>query len=79
MTPTLIPARSTVPLTAADRCDRCGARGTTRVILAGGGELVFCGHHTRKFEDTIRSVAAAVISEELGGDGAATEGVVSGA
>jgi hypothetical protein len=77
MTPTLIPARSTAPLTAADRCDRCGARGTTRVILSGGGELVFCGHHARKFEDTIRSVAAAVVSEDLVGDGAAGDGVVS--
>ncbi len=76
MTPTLIPARSTAPLTAADRCDRCGARGTTRVILSGGGELVFCGHHARKFEDTIRSVAAAVVSDVAVGDGVAGARVV---
>jgi hypothetical protein len=62
MTPTLIPP-SLFPLTAADRCDRCGARATTRVILASGSDLLFCGHHTRKYDDTISSVAAEVVND----------------
>jgi hypothetical protein len=57
MTPTLIPADITVPLTAADRCDRCGARATTRVAFANGGELFFCGHHSRKYDAAVRTVA----------------------
>jgi len=35
-------------LTTLDRCDRCGARATLWVRLAGGGELVFCAHHGRQ-------------------------------
>ena len=62
MTPTLIPP-ALLPLTAADRCDRCGARATTRVILDSGSDLLFCGHHTRQYDATITAVAAEVISE----------------
>jgi hypothetical protein len=36
------------PLTAADRCDRCGAAAAVRVILATGGELLFCRHHANE-------------------------------
>lgn len=32
-------------LTAADRCDRCGAQAYVRVVLVNGLELYFCGHH----------------------------------
>jgi hypothetical protein len=39
MTPTLIPDTVAI-LTSADRCDRCGARAATRVILAGGYDLL---------------------------------------
>jgi hypothetical protein len=49
---------------AADRCDRCGARGKVRVVLAGGGDLVFCGHHARQFDATIRSVAVEIVPSE---------------
>jgi hypothetical protein len=35
-------------LTAADRCDRCGAQAYVRVRLHSGGELLFCAHHGRK-------------------------------
>jgi hypothetical protein len=44
MTPTL----TRPELSAADRCDRCGAAAQVRVILQSGGELLFCGHHARK-------------------------------
>lgn len=33
-------------LTAADRCDRCGAQAQARVQFIAG-ELLFCGHHLR--------------------------------
>lgn len=36
------------PLTAADRCDRCGARAYVRASFAAG-ELLFCAHHGRRF------------------------------
>jgi hypothetical protein len=65
MTPTLIPADLTVPLTAVDRCDRCGARAATRVVFAGGAELLFCGHHARKYDDAVRAVALEVVSPEI--------------
>ncbi len=35
---------STTELTAADRCDECGAQAYIRVKLTSG-ELLFCGHH----------------------------------
>ena len=35
-------------LSAADRCDRCGAQAFVRARLHGGGELLFCAHHGRK-------------------------------
>lgn len=62
MTPTLIPADLSVPLTAADRCDRCGARATARATFGGGSELLFCGHHARKYEVAIRAVATEVVT-----------------
>jgi hypothetical protein len=63
MTPTLIPADISASLTAADRCDRCGARATTRVLFTNGGELFFCGHHSRKYDAAVRAVALDVSSE----------------
>ena len=62
MTPTLIPDTIAAVLTAADRCDRCGARATARVTLTGGGELFFCGHHTRRYDDALRAADAEVVS-----------------
>ena len=46
------------PLTAADRCDRCGARAYVRVVLPGGGELLFCAHHGRVHETALRAADA---------------------
>jgi hypothetical protein len=61
MTPTLIPDTVAAVLTAADRCDRCGARATARVTLSGGGELFFCGHHTRRYDEALKAVDAEVV------------------
>ena len=51
------------PLSAVDRCDRCGAQAYLRVELARGGELLFCAHHAREHGDALKAVAANVIDE----------------
>lgn len=51
------------PLTASDRCDRCGAQAYLRVELSTGGELLFCAHHAREHGDKIRAVAVNVHDE----------------
>jgi hypothetical protein len=54
MNPTLTPPAGTVAGPAADeRCDRCNAAGKLRITLAGGSELVFCGHHANKYADDL--------------------------
>jgi len=50
-------------LSAADRCDRCGAQAYLRVELQSGGELLFCAHHAREHGDRLREVAASVHDE----------------
>ncbi len=58
MTPTLTPPAGTVAGLAADeRCDRCNASGKLRVTLAGGSELVFCGHHANKYAEDLVKIA----------------------
>src|SRR6476646_1738884 len=56
-------AVASTPLTAADRCDRCGAQAYLRVELQSGGELLFCAHHAREHGDKLRQIAANVIDE----------------
>lgn len=51
------------PLTAEDRCDRCGAQAYLRVELASGGELLFCAHHAREHGDRLKEIAVAVQDE----------------
>ena len=43
-------------LTAADRCDICGAQAFIRVVLASG-DLVFCGHHGTANKDKLKPIA----------------------
>jgi hypothetical protein len=47
----------TRPLALTPRCDRCGARAKLHAVLPGGGELLFCGHHARAHEDSLRQRA----------------------
>ncbi len=56
-------APSAHALSAADRCDRCGAQAYLRVELRSGGELLFCAHHAREHGDKLREVAAAIHDE----------------
>lgn len=50
------------PLTSRDRCDRCRAQAYVEVRLANGA-LLFCAHHYRQFEDTLRPMATSVHDE----------------
>ncbi|MGG5172830.1 DUF7455 domain-containing protein [Pseudarthrobacter sp. J1738] len=46
-------------LDALDRCDRCGAQAYVRVVLeSSGGELLFCGHHSRALEATLKPLSS---------------------
>ena len=54
---------TSTPLTAADRCDRCGAQAYLRVELLSGGELLFCAHHAREHGDALKEVAATMVDE----------------
>ena len=56
-------APSAAALTAADRCDRCGAQAYLRVALASGLELLFCAHHAREHGEKLREVAVTVTDE----------------
>ncbi|HEV7192004.1 MAG TPA: hypothetical protein VGN35_02280 [Jatrophihabitantaceae bacterium] len=55
-------------LTAADRCDRCGAQAYVRAVMASGSELLFCAHHWHDNEARLREVATSIHdeSERLG-------------
>ncbi|WP_217702786.1 DUF7455 domain-containing protein [Nocardioides guangzhouensis] len=50
-------------LTAADRCDRCGAQAYLRVELASGLELLFCAHHAREHGEKLQEVAVTMTDE----------------
>lgn len=50
-------------LTAADRCDRCGAQAYLRVTLANGHDLLFCAHHARAHQEKLKQVALNIQDE----------------
>ena len=62
MTGTVTPPAPSPTLTAADRCDRCGAQAYVRVVLASG-DLLFCGHHAKAYEDKLRASAVDWVDE----------------
>lgn len=49
-----------VALSAADRCDRCGAQAVARATLSSGAHLLFCGHHLRAHEARLRDISARI-------------------
>jgi hypothetical protein len=53
----------TKPLTALDRCDRCGAQAYIRATLPVGGELLFCAHHGRQHIAALREKGADIQDE----------------
>lgn len=54
---------TTASLSATDRCDRCGAQAFVRVVLPGGADLFFCGHHWSRHEAALRDRSVEVIDE----------------
>ena len=60
MTTALAPSST---LSAADRCDRCGAQAYVRVTLTSGGELLFCAHHSREHAEKLRNIAITIHDE----------------
>ena len=50
-------------LTAADRCDRCGAQAYLRATLPGGSQLLFCAHHGKEHADKLKQVALKIHDE----------------
>ena len=61
MTGTATPPAPTT-LSAADRCDRCGAQARVRVVLTTG-DLLFCAHHAHAYEDKLKAAAVDYVDE----------------
>lgn len=64
-----VPAATTDPvteyrLTAADRCDSCGAAAYIAAEV-NGTELLYCAHHGRKYEEKLRAVATTWHDESI--------------
>lgn len=65
MTTTLTPPPNTATASPiGERCDRCGAAGKVRAVLAGGGDLIFCGHHANKYAGQLEKIAVHIIRSE---------------
>jgi hypothetical protein len=62
MTSLLSPEITTGEMT--ERCDRCGAAAKLAVVLPGGGQLAFCGHHANKHAGEIARIAEKVTVED---------------
>jgi hypothetical protein len=65
MTPTLTPPppETVAAPTANELCDRCSASAKLRIMTAGGGELVFCGHHANKYAEDLAKIAVQVAAD----------------
>ncbi len=59
MTPTIVES----PLTAEDRCDRCGAQAYVRATMDSGFDLLLCAHHFRENEERLRAIATTIQDE----------------
>ena len=62
VTGTVTPPAPSPTLTAADRCDRCGAQARVRVVLSSG-DLLFCAHHAKAYESSLREQAVEWVDE----------------
>lgn len=56
------PTTTQAVLTAADRCDQCGARAWVRVTMSSG-DLFFCAHHASKHMTALESSALEILDE----------------
>ena len=62
MTGTTTPPAPSTSLSAADRCDRCGAQARVRAVLASG-DLLFCAHHAHEYESKLKPAALQWVDE----------------
>jgi hypothetical protein len=53
------------PLTALDRCDRCGAQAYVRATLPAGSTLLFCAHHGREYAPKLLELDATILDESV--------------
>jgi hypothetical protein len=51
------------PLTAIDRCDRCGAQAYVRATMISGSHLLFCAHHWHENQSALREAGASIHDE----------------
>jgi len=51
------------PLSATDRCDRCGAQAYVRATMESGFDLLLCAHHFRENESRLREIAVDIHDE----------------
>lgn len=51
------------PLSAKDRCDRCGAQAWVRVGLGENLDLLFCGHHFAENEGKVVPLSSYIHDE----------------
>ncbi|WP_375490929.1 hypothetical protein [uncultured Jatrophihabitans sp.] len=51
------------PITATDRCDRCGAQAYVRATMESGFDLLLCAHHFRENESRLREIAVSIHDE----------------
>lgn len=59
-TATTEPTNATeIELTAADRCDSCGAQAYARATMPTGSQLLFCAHHAKKHHEKLEGLGAA--------------------
>ena len=54
---------TSVPITALDRCDKCGSQAMIRATLTSG-ELHFCGHHGREISQSLIAKSIEVYDPE---------------
>ena len=50
-------------LSAANRCDACGARAWVRATMPSGGQLYFCGHHANEHLPSLVGAGAQILDE----------------
>ena len=53
------------PLTATDRCDRCGAQAYVRATMESGFDLLLCAHHWHENETRLREIAVSIHDESV--------------
>ena len=49
--------------TPLNALDRCGAQAYVRAVMANGFELLFCGHHAKKYQEGLTNVASRIQDE----------------